>query len=224
MHRHGNSNAFVLNSSVPRQSAHSRSQPTEQGDLGPITHTFEVDTGYFRCQEYRCFYPYFNYEVVKVQTTDLNNAFTPTSIFYILNFPIDQLSDHLMRVATQLFDLRSIGLYNPLFWEVFVDNHAHILEMTLTMLRYIPSLTRITLCVDILCDALFCTLRSHLYLRELEILLPSSISFTFPGRLAQVGAVLNRGISLLPQVEHFKIPIAIVRSFPSMVDDLIPMP
>jgi hypothetical protein len=140
-----------------------------------------------------------------------------------MNFPIDQLSEHLMREATtHLFNLRNIGLYNPLSWEVFVDNYNPILAMHLNMLRFVPSLTKITLCVDILSDALFRTLHSHSYLRELEILPPPS-SIYFPDGLAQVGEVLNRGIVLLPQVEYFKIPLEIVHSCPAMLDHLTSM-
>lgn len=99
-----------------------------------------------------------------------------------------------------------------------MDNYNSIFVMTLNVLRHVPSLTRITLCVYILTDALFLTLSSQSYLRELEILLPSS---TFPdGLVAQVGEVLKRGISLLTQVEYFKIPLVIVHLCPAMVDGL----
>ena len=223
MHRRrGNPTASVLNShGLPtrRPVANRSSHVREQGNLGPITHTFEIDTGYFHCQEHRSFYPNFNYEVVKVQVTD-RNAFTPTDTFHIINFPIDQLSEHLMReAATQLFNVRSIGLYNPLSWEVFAENYDPILAMTLNMLRLVPSLRRITLCVDILSDALFRILHSHSYLRELEILPPPSTTYS-PDGLVQIGEVLNRGIALLPQVEYFKIPLEIVHSCPAMVDYL----
>ena len=217
MHRGSSSNAVVLNSGAsPRQAAN---RCREQGNHGPITHAFEVDTGYFRCQEHRSFYPYFNYEVVKVQTTD-RNASMPGDTFYILNFPIDQLSEHLMEEATQL-NLRNIALCNPLSREVFMNNYDHILAMTLNILRQVPSLTRITLCADILNDALFDSLSYQSHLREVEILLPSS---TFPGSLAHIGAVLNRGFALLTQVEYFKVPLEIIHSFPPTVDHLTLIP
>ena len=218
----GNRDAFVLNSvGLPRQGTN---RPREQGNHGSITHTFEIDTGYFHCQEHRSFYPHFNYEVVKVQTTDRNataSTVTPSrDTFYILNFPIDQLSEHLVKEATQI-NLRSIVLCNPLSREVFMTNYDHILAMTLNILRQVPSLTRITLCVDILNDALFRSLAYQSHLREVEILPPSS---TFPGGLAQIGAVLNSGIALLPQVEFFNIPLEIIHSFPATVDRLTPIP
>ena len=222
---HDDSDAFVLNSGGlpgPIQAANNpcRSQQRrEQGNHGPIIHALEIDTGYFRCQEHRFFYPYFNYEVVQVQTTD-RNAFTPSGdTFYIINFPIDQLSEYLVEVAIQL-NLRRIALCNPLSWEAFVVNYDHILAMTLNILHHVPSLTKITLCVGILNDALFRSLRYQSHLREVEIL-PSS---TFPCVLAQVGAVLNRGIALLTQVEFFKIPLEIIYSFPATADYLTPIP
>ena len=211
-----NSNAFVLNlDGLPISQ-----QCREQGNHWPITHAFEIDTGYFHCQEHRFFYPYFNYEVVKVQTTD-RNASTPIDTFYILNFPIDQLSEHVMEEALQL-NLRSITLCNPLSWELFMINYDHTLAMTLNILRQVRSLTKITLCVEILNDALFRSLRYQSYLREVEIL-PSS---TFPDELAHIGAVLSRGFALLPQVEFFKIPLEIIHSFPAtiMMDYLTPIP
>ena len=222
MYRGSNPNAFDLSSGgLPREAANRHSQQSrEQDSEGVIKRTFEIDTGYFHCQENRSFYPYFNYELVKVQTTD-RNASTPTrDTFYILNFPIDQLSEHLMEEAIQL-NLRSIALCNPLSWEMFINNYDHILAMTLHILRHVPSLTRITLCVAILDDALFHSLHYQSHLREVEILLPSS---TFSDGLAQIGAVLNRGFALLPQVEFFKIPLEIVHSFPATVDCLTPIP
>jgi hypothetical protein len=225
MHRGRNPDAFVLNlnsGGLPRETANRRSQQRrEQGNQVPITHTFEIDTGYFHCQEHRSFYPYFNYEVVRVQTTD-RNASIPSDTFYILNFPIDQLSEHLVEEAIQL-NPRKIALCNPLSSEVFMNNHFHILDMTLKILRNVDSLTKITLCVDILNVELFRTLSNQSHLREVEILLPSS---TFRGRLADIGAVLNEGFAdhLLRQVEFFKIPLEILHSFPATVDYLTPIP
>ena len=228
MHRGSNYNAFVLNSGgLPREAANRRSQQHSvvQGNQAPITHTFEIETGYFHCQEHRSFYPYFNYEVVQVQITDRNHdASIPIDTFYILNFPIDQLSEHLMEEATQL-NPRSIALCNPLSSEVFMNNYARILAMTLTILHHVVSLTKITLCVDILNDELFPTLRRHSHLREVEILLPSSEStFLDDLRLAHIGAVLKRGFALLPQVEFFRIPLEIVDSYPPVVDYLTQIP
>jgi hypothetical protein len=215
MHRGSNLNAFVPNSGgLPREATNRRSQQRrEQGNV--ITHTFEIDIGYFRCQERRFFYPYFNYEVVQIQTTDRNACDT----FYILNFPIDQLSEHLVEKAIQL-NPRRIALCNPLSSEVFnnVNNYKHILEMTLKILCNIDSLTKITLCVDILHHELFWTLKNQSHLREVEILQPSS---TFPDG---IGAVLNQGVILLQQVKDFKVPLQIVNSYPATADYLTPIP
>jgi hypothetical protein len=219
--RGSNPNAFVPNSGgLPREAANRRSQQRrEQGN--PITHTFEIDTGYFHCQEHRYFYPYSNYEVVQIQTTD-RNASIPRDTFYILNFPIDQLSEHLVEKAIQL-NPRRIALCNPLSSEVFnnVNNHNHILEMTLKILCNIDSLTKITLCVDILNHELFWTLKNQSHLREVEILQPSS---TFPDGLVGIGTVLNQGVKLLKQVKDFKVPLQIVNSYPATVDYLTPVP
>ncbi|KAF8801694.1 hypothetical protein BYT27DRAFT_6788031 [Phlegmacium glaucopus] len=216
MYRHTSSlpNVLVLTSGESTgQAGPSHQQPREQGNLDPITHASEINTSYFHCQEHRYFYPCLNYEVVKVQTTD-RNAYAPgplTSTFHILNFPIDQLSEYLMAEATQLFNLRSITFHSPLSWEVLMDNYTPIMGMTLSMLHYIPSLTRITLCADMLNHALFHTLCSQLYLREVEILLPSTVSFYFfPDMLAGIGEVLDKGITRLSQVKYFKIPLEIV--------------
>lgn len=214
MHRGSNPNAFVLNNSGGLQ------QRREQNN--PITHTFEIDIGYFHCQEHRFFYPYFNYEVVQVQTTDRDrNASMPISdTFYTLNFPIDQLNEHLMEKATQL-NPRRIALCNPLSSELLNNNYNHILEMTLDILCNIDSLTKITLCVDILDCKLFSILKNQSHLREVEILQPSS---TFPDGLAGIGAVLSEGFSQLQQVEYFKVPLGIVNSYPATVNYLTPIP
>ena len=216
MHRGSNSNTFKRG--MPREAANRRSQQLNQA---PITHTSQIDTGYFHCQEHRSFYPYFNYEVVQVQTTD-RNASTPSDTFYILNFPIDQLSEHLVEEAAQL-NPRIIALCNPLSPEMFMNNYDHILAMTRNILHHVLSLTKITLCVYILNEELFRTLRNQPHLREVEILLPSESS-TFPDGLADIGAVLKRGIALLPQVEFFKIPLEIVDSCPPTADFLTPIP
>jgi hypothetical protein len=221
MHRGSNPNPFVLNSGgLPREATTGNrryQQRREQGN--PITHTFEIDIGYFHCQEHRFFYPYFNYEVVQIQTTD-RNASMPSDTFYILNFPIDQLSEHLVEKATQL-NPRRIALCNPLSSELFNSNYNHILEMTLKILCNIDSLTKITLCVDILDYKLFSILKNQSHLREVEILQPSS---TFPDGLAGIGAVLNEGVNLLRQVVDFKVPLEIVNSYPATVDYLTPIP
>lgn len=224
MDRGSNFNAFVLNlgaGGLPREAANRRSQQRrEQGNQAPITHTFEIDTGYFHCQEHRSFYPYFNYEVVQIQTTD-RNAFMPNSdTFYILNFPIDHLSERLMEEATQL-NPRSITLCNPLSSEVFKNNYDRLLAMTLNILHRVFSLTKITLCVHILDEKLFLALHYQSHLREVEILLPSP---TFTDDFAHIGAVLKGGFDLIPQVKSFKIPLEIINSFPATVDSLTSIP
>jgi hypothetical protein len=224
MHHHDGSNsnnAFVLYSgSLPREAVNRRSQlRREQCNQAPITHASEIDTGYFHCQEHRFFYPYFNYEIVQVQTTDRNASINPSDSFYILNFPIDQLSGntHLLEKATQL-NPRSIALCNPLSLDVLINNYDHILDITLKILHRVDSLTKITLCVDILNEALFSTLRNQSHLREVEILLPPS---TLPlDRLTHIGAMLNRANYSLRQVVFFKIPLEIVHSFPASVEGL----
>ena len=213
MHRQSNPNALVLTSSdLPGQAAANTRlshQPLgEQGHLEPITNTFEVDIAYFHCREHRSFYPHLNYEVIKVQATDRSNVHNPlTGTFRMLNFPIDQLNDHLLAEATQLSNLRSITFHTPLSWEVYLANYVHISAITLRILDHVSSLTKVTLCADMLHDAIFRSLHSHLCLREVEILLLSSTSSYM---LAQIGAVLNRGIPLLAQVEYLKIPLELV--------------
>ena len=64
--------------------------------------------------------------------------------------------------------------------------------MTLNILLRAVSLTKITLCVDILNVALFGALCNQSYLREVEILLPSSTS----QRGLHVREVLNRDYAL----------------------------
>ena len=213
----GNPNAFVPNSDgLSREDALRRSQQRSEQDnpaFQVIKHTIEIDTGYFHCQENRFFYPYFNYEVVHVQTTD-RKSYMPNDTFYILNFPIDQLTEPLVEKAIQL-NPRRIALCNPLSSQVFLNNYDHILEMTQNILRRILSLTKITLCVDILNDALFGALRNQPHLREVEILLPSSTS---QEGLAHIRGVLNRLYALamlLPEVKFFTIPLDIIRSFPA---------
>lgn len=217
MRRHSHPNAFVLNSGGFQGQAGANRPPQqefgEQGNFEPTTHAaLKVDTGYYRCEEQRSFYPYLNYEVVKVQATDRRNAHC--DIFHILNFPIDQLSEHVVEEATRLPNLRSIAFCDPLSWQVFRDNYAPIMGRALDILRRVPSLTKITLCVDILDDQLFHALGSQLNLRSLEILLPSATYLAFRDGLAQTGEVLSRGIVQLPQVEYFKIPIEIVHCLP----------
>ena len=222
MNRGSNSNAVLKSGGLPRKAANRRSQlRREQRNhwQAPITHTFEIDTGYFHCQEHRSFYPYFNCEVVQVQTTD-RNAFMHSDTFYILNFPIDQLSEHLMEEATKL-NPRSITLCNPLSSERFKNNYDRLLAMTLNILYRVFSLTKITLCVNILHEKLFLALGYQSHLREVEILLPSS---TFPDDFAHIGAVLKGGFDLIPQVEFFKIPLEIINSFPATVDSLTSIP
>ena len=134
--------------------------------------------------------------------------------FYILDFPIDQLTEHLVEMAIQSNPHR-IALCNPLSSQVFLNNYDHILEMTLNILRRVFSLKKITLCVDILNDALFGALRNQSHLREVEILLPSSTS---QEGLAHIREVLNRGYTLtdqIPQAKFFTIPLDIIRSFPA---------
>ncbi|KAF8805273.1 hypothetical protein BYT27DRAFT_7213211 [Phlegmacium glaucopus] len=215
MHHHtGNPDALVLASSgLPGQAADRSSQqwqPGEQGGLDPITHAFEINTGYFHCQEHRFFYPDFNYEVVKIQARD-RNAYTPplTGAFHILNFPIDQLCEHLTARAIRLSNLRIITFSNPLSWQAFMANYTHITEMALNILTHVPSLTRIKICADMLNDRLFRALSSLSSLREVEILLPP-ICFDYPSRLPHIGEVLNRGVVRLRQVEYLKIPLQLV--------------
>lgn len=198
----GNPNVLVLNSdSVP--------EPQQPGEQEPIiTRVYHIATSYSYCQEHRSFYPWFNYEVVKVQVAP--NPYVPPVTFHVLNFPIDQLGQDLTARATQLENLRNITFHNPLSWEVLITNYIPIMEMALRILTHAP-LTKITFCADVLNDQLFRTLREKLCLREVEILLPS-IAFHFPYRLAHIGDVLNRGITQLPQVEHFKIPFELVTS------------
>ena len=91
---------------------------------------------------------------------------------------------------------------SPLSLEVFMHmaNYMHMLiRDDLYILDHVSSLTKVTLCADILHNTLFRSLHSHLYLREIEIPLPSPTSSY---RLGQIGEVLNRGIPLLPQVEY----------------------
>jgi len=214
MHHHsGNPNALVLASSGLPGNAADRSfqqwQPGEQGNVQPITHTSEINTRYFRCQEHRSFYPIFNYEVVKVQATDLNARTPLTGTFYMINLPVDQLSEDLTARATRLLNLRSVTFSNPLSWQAFMVNYINITEMAIRILTHVPSLTRITICADMLNDTLFRALSSLSNLREVDILLPI-LSFDFPNRLAQIGEVLNRGVAHLRQVEYFKIPLELV--------------
>ena len=226
MHCGSNSNAFVLYSGgLPREDRNRRSQQRRvQGNQWqvPITHAFQIDTGYFHCQEHRSFYPYLNYEVVQIQTTDRRGNASMSDTFYILNFPVDQLSEHLVEEAIHL-NPRSITLCSPLSSEMFLNNYSRILDMTIKILRHIVSLTKITLCVDILNDALFRALCNQSNLREVKILLPSP-TVTFPDGLAHVGAVLTEGFALLPQLELFKIPLEIVNSYPPIVDCLTAIP
>jgi hypothetical protein len=220
MYHTGNPNAFLNSVALPREVANrQRSEQDNQANI--IKHTFEIDTGYFLCREDRFFYPYLNYEVVQIRTTDRNASMPIADNYYILNFPIDQLSERLVEEAIRL-NPRRIALCNPLSSEVFLDNYGHILEMTLNIFHRIVSLTKITLCVDILNEALFCALRNQLDLREVEILLPSSTS---PAGLsaAHIVEVLNRGYALadlLPRVEFFTIPLDIARSFPATATHL----
>jgi hypothetical protein len=226
-----NPNTFVFNlDGLPREAANRRSQQrrVQQNNQAPTTHTVTIDTGYFHCQEHRSFYPNFNYEIVQIQTTDRNHdASTPSDdAFYILNFPIDQLSEHpgLVEEAIRL-NPRRIALCNPLSSDMFLNNYRHISERTLTILRRVVSLTKITLCVDILNDALFDILCNQSHLREIEIILPSPTSLKGSAHVRQV---LNRGYALvdrLPQVEFFKIPLKITHSFPNTVKHyLTPIP
>ena len=218
MYRASSSNPDAFNSDgLPREAANRRSQQRrEQDNQAPITHTVTIDTGYFHCQEHRFFYPNFNYEIVQIQTTDSNpEASIPRDTFYILNFPIDQLVEHpgLVELVIRL-NPRRIALCNPLSSEVFLINYRRILDMTLDILGRVASLTNVTLCVDILNDALIDTLRNQSHLRELELIIPSSTS---PEGSAHVGEVLNRGYALverLPQVKFFKIPLGISHYFP----------
>ena len=204
MHHRGDPNAFVLN---PGGQAVAR--PSQQpGEQEPITHTFQLTTSYFHCKEYRSFYPHFNYEVVKVQATS-RNAQTPPDTFHILNFPIDQLNQHITERATRLSNLRRISFHNPLSWQAFIMNYGPLTEMALYILTRVHTLTRITLCADMLNDRFFQALSEKLYLKEVEILLPP-LPFPFENRLADIGAVLNRGIIQLSQVEIFKIPFELV--------------
>ena len=206
MHRRGDPNSFVLNlGDFPGQAANSPSpkEPREQGEVEPITHTFQINMGYFRCEEHRYFFPKFNYEVVKVQATGRDS-------YHILNFPVDQLSPHITERAIQLSNVRMITFNNPLYWDVLIINYQRITEMALYVLNHVqPSLTMITFCADILNDALFFVLSSHSHLREVEILL-DTVSFDFQDRLVGIEEVLNRGVAQLPQVEHFRIPRQLV--------------
>ena len=226
MHHHdgSNSNAFVFNTGgLPGEAANRCSQLRREqcNPQAPITHDFEIDTGYFHCQEHRSFYPCFNYEVVRIQTTDRNASINQSDSFYILNFPIDQLSRHLLEKATQL-NPRSISLCSPLSSDVFFNNYYHILDITLDILHRVVSLTKITLCIDILNEALFSSLQNQSHLREVEILQPLS---TLPlDRLTHIGAMLNRATRILRQVVFFKIPLEIVQSFPATVDRLNEIP
>ena len=61
--------------------------------------------------------------------------------FYILDFPIDQLTEHLVEMAIQSNPHR-IALCNPLSSQVFLNNYDHILEMTLNILRRVFSLKK----------------------------------------------------------------------------------
>ena len=215
MYHCGNPNAFVSNSDgLPREIANRSSQQRSQQDDQVIDFTFEIDSGYFHCQEKRFFYPYSNYEIVHVQTTDRKSRIPNDSdTFYILNFPIDQLTEQLAEKAIRL-NPRRIALCNPLSSQVFLNNYDRVLEMTLNILFRVVTLTKITLCVDILNVALFSALCNQSYLREVEILLPSSTS---QEGLAHVREVLNRSYALaelIPQVKFFTIPLDIIRSFP----------
>lgn len=195
-------------SGLPGQAANrpSQQQPREQE---PITHAFEISTNFnFRCQEHRSFYPELNYEVVQLQTT-VRNANTPPDVFHIIKFPIDQLGPHLTARATRLPNLRSIVFDDPLSWEAFLTNYVSITEMALHILTNVPSLARITVCADMLNNEMFRALSQQLYLREVEILL-SPVSFYFSNRLTEIGAVLNKGIAQLSQVEYFKIPLDLI--------------
>jgi hypothetical protein len=230
MYRGTNPNAFVPNSDgFPRpREANRRSQQRSEQDNdseAPIKHTSNIDTMYFQCQEDRFFYPYSNYEVVRVQTKDRNpSSHTPNSdTFFILNFPIDQLSEYLLEKATRL-NPRHISLCNPLSSEVFLNNYNRIMEITKKILYSVVLLTKITLCVDVLDGALFRALRNQSQLREVEILLPS---YTSPEGLDHIQDVLKRGYSLanlLPQVDFFTIPPTIARCFPATANNLTLIP
>ena len=69
-----------------------------------------------------------------VQTTDRKSRIPNDSdTFYILNFPIDQLTEQLAEKAIQ-FNPRRIALCNPLSSQVFLNNYDRVLEMTLNIL------------------------------------------------------------------------------------------
>ena len=111
-----------------------------------------------------------------VQTTDCK-SYMPGDTFYILNFPIDQLSEHVL-----------------VSWKGLP----------------IVSLTKITLCVDILNSALFGALCNS---RTCEKH-PSPIS---QEGLVHIGEVLNRSYTLadgIPQVKFFTIPLDIFQYVP----------
>ena len=224
MHCGSNPNTFVPCPGGLTREAASRPSQQRRQQAAPIIHTFEIDTRYFHCQERRFFYPYSNYEIVQIQTTD-RKASMLSDTFYILNFPIDHLGEHLIKLATQ-FNLRRIALCNPLSSEVFLNNYNDILERTLNILQHVTvvSLAKIILCVDILNLELFHTLRNQSRLREVEILPPSPTSLN---GFAHIRDVLNRGYALadlLPQVEFFKIPLEIAHSFPATVNFLTQIP
>ena len=130
----------------------------------------------------------------------------------MLNFPIDQLNDHLLAEVIQLSNLRMITFHNPLIWAEFVPKFEGIMNMTLGILVHVQhSLTRISICADILNDRVFRALSVLPSLLEVEMLL-GTISFNFPNRLAQIGEELNRGITRLSKVEYFKIPLELITS------------
>ncbi|KAF8811228.1 hypothetical protein BYT27DRAFT_7184608 [Phlegmacium glaucopus] len=185
-------------------------QPGVQGNL-PITQTCEFDTAGVYWRQERSFYPQSKCQVVKVQARDHNAYSSQDDTFYELVLPIDRLEEDLVANATQLVNLRKITFNSPLSWEAFMANDTCIMAMALKILQ-VSSLTKVSLCADILNDDMFHALSSQSRLREVQLLLPaiSPDSPHVPNRVAQIGEVLDRGIPQLPQVEHFKMPLELV--------------
>ena len=75
----------------------------------------------------------------------------PSDTFYILDFPIDQLSEHVL-VVEKAIQLILAAL--PCAIHYLHKRYDHILELTQKILHRVISLTK-SLCVDILNSALF---------------------------------------------------------------------
>ena len=205
MQRHG------LVPNWPGQAANRQQQPGIQDR--PITHEVQIASNHFpvRCQEHRSFYPsQYEYEVVEIQTTVHDpNTLPLADTSHLLNFPIDHLDDHLKERAVRLPNLRTIAFKNPLLWRTFIEEYTALTERTLYILTRTPSLTKITLCADMLNGRIFQALSGKLSLREFEILLPP-VPFYFPDRLTSIGDELNIGIAQLPQVKSITIPLELI--------------